>query len=184
MQYAKARIKESFLKLLEEHPLSKITVRSIVEDCGVNRNTFYYYFEDIPSLLVEITQEEIDRIANEHGAIDNLEDGLLEAIQFAVKHRRAAFHIYHSENRDIYERYIWKICDYIIQTYFDTAFPDRDVSPEDEALIKEYYKSLSYGLLVNWLENGLKSDITASISRLSRLLQGQTAELFRRSREI
>ena len=26
-------------------------VRDIVEDCGINRNSFYYHFQDIPSLL-------------------------------------------------------------------------------------------------------------------------------------
>ncbi len=25
-------------------PMSKVTVRDIVERCGVNRNTFYYHF--------------------------------------------------------------------------------------------------------------------------------------------
>ena len=42
-------IMESVLKLLEERPLSKITVKDIVDECGINRNTFYYHFEDISS---------------------------------------------------------------------------------------------------------------------------------------
>ena len=48
--YTKQAIKASFLKLLNERPLSQVTVKSIVEDCGINRNTFYYHFADIPSL--------------------------------------------------------------------------------------------------------------------------------------
>ena len=44
-------IKASFIKLLSERPLSQIKVKDIVADCGVNRNTFYYYFHDIPSLI-------------------------------------------------------------------------------------------------------------------------------------
>ena len=40
-------IKASFIKLLSERPLSQIKVKDIVADCGVNRNTFYYYFHDI-----------------------------------------------------------------------------------------------------------------------------------------
>ena len=39
-QFTKQAIINSFLKLLEEMPLDKITVKDIVEDCGVNRNTF------------------------------------------------------------------------------------------------------------------------------------------------
>ena len=42
--FTKNAIKASFVKLLNEQPLNKISVRSIVEDCGINRNSFYYHF--------------------------------------------------------------------------------------------------------------------------------------------
>ena len=46
--FTKKAIRDSLVKLLNEKPLSKITVRDIVDDCGVNRNTFYYYYPDLP----------------------------------------------------------------------------------------------------------------------------------------
>ena len=49
--FTKKAIADSFLKLLREKPLDKITIKDIVEDCGINRNTFYYHFEDIPALV-------------------------------------------------------------------------------------------------------------------------------------
>ena len=33
-------LKGSLLRLLEERPLREITVKDIVQNCGVNRNTF------------------------------------------------------------------------------------------------------------------------------------------------
>ena len=60
--FTKRAIKSSFMKLLNEQPLSKISVRDIVEDCGINRNSFYYHFQDIPSLIEEIIKEEADKI--------------------------------------------------------------------------------------------------------------------------
>ena len=50
--YTKQAIKASFLKLLNERPLSQITVKSIVEDCGINRNSFYYHYQDLQALVV------------------------------------------------------------------------------------------------------------------------------------
>ena len=58
--FTRNAIKSSFLKLLNERPLSKITVKDIVSDCGVNRNTFYYYFEDRVELLWRILVRSID----------------------------------------------------------------------------------------------------------------------------
>ena len=53
---------ESMLRLLEERPLNRITVKDIVEDCGINRNTFYYHFEDIPALIEAIILEQVNQI--------------------------------------------------------------------------------------------------------------------------
>ena len=49
MRNTKALIADAFAQLLEEKPYRRITVRDIVERCGVNRNTFYRYYPDIPS---------------------------------------------------------------------------------------------------------------------------------------
>ena len=40
-QFTQKAIVESLIKLLNERPLDKITIKDIVEECGINRNTFY-----------------------------------------------------------------------------------------------------------------------------------------------
>ena len=60
--FTKKAIRASFIKLLNEKPLTQITVRDIVEDCGVNRNTFYYYYQDLPQLMENIVNEDAERI--------------------------------------------------------------------------------------------------------------------------
>ena len=49
--FTKLAIQQSFLRLLSQRPITKITVKDIVEDCGINRNSFYYHFQDLPQLL-------------------------------------------------------------------------------------------------------------------------------------
>ena len=60
-QLTKMAIRESFLRLLAQKTFDKITVKSIVEDCGLTRNTFYYYYEDTYDILDDILSEEILR---------------------------------------------------------------------------------------------------------------------------
>ena len=50
MNRTKRGISEVFWQLLEEMPYNKITVKAIVDRCQLNRNTFYYHFQDIPAL--------------------------------------------------------------------------------------------------------------------------------------
>ena len=48
--FTKQAIKAAFLELLDEKPLNKISVRDIVERCGINRNSFYYHYASLPEL--------------------------------------------------------------------------------------------------------------------------------------
>ena len=43
--------RQALVRLLQQRPLSQITVNDIVEECGVARQTFYYHFQDIYDLL-------------------------------------------------------------------------------------------------------------------------------------
>ena len=74
--FTKKAIKEAFIKLLEQYPLKQITVKDIVEECGINRNSFYYHFTDIPSLINEIMAENEDRIIEKSAVADSLKKTL------------------------------------------------------------------------------------------------------------
>ena len=63
--FTKKAIMETFLYLAEKKPLEKITVRDLVDECGVNRNTFYYYFQDIYAVLEEYCDASVESLAKE-----------------------------------------------------------------------------------------------------------------------
>ena len=58
-QTTRNAIRNGFLELLEQRPLDKISVVDIAEHCGVNRNTFYYYYCDIYALIREVLETEL-----------------------------------------------------------------------------------------------------------------------------
>ena len=65
-------IMDSCVQLLEERPISKISVKDVVEECGINRNTFYYHFQDLPTLIETIVQEEADQLIEDMPKIEQL----------------------------------------------------------------------------------------------------------------
>ena len=100
----KREIKRTFLELLEQRPFSQITVKDIVEACGINRNTFYYHYADLPALVEELIDEEIGRFVRQEQSFSSLEESVAEALAFFREHRRAAYHVYNSVNRDVFDR--------------------------------------------------------------------------------
>ena len=80
----KDAIKKSFMKLLNSKAVNKITVKEIVEDCGINRNSFYYHFDDIPSLIEEILTEQADALVQTTDINTGIYENILTAMEFAL----------------------------------------------------------------------------------------------------
>lgn len=70
--FTKREIKNTFLEMLEERPLNQITVKELTQQCGINRNSFYYHYQDIPALIEEIVTENADEIIREYSSIDSM----------------------------------------------------------------------------------------------------------------
>ena len=171
----------SFLKLLNERPIHKITVKDIVEDCGINRNSFYYHFEDLPSLAEAIVKEEADKIIEEHAEAASLEDCLDIAIDFALKNKRAILHIYNSVNREAYDRYLNRVCEYAVTEYVDLVAGEYTIQDEDKAIIIKFYKCELVGQILDWMNDGMRYDIVEQFHRICTLFEGSAQMAFQRS---
>ena len=54
----KKSLAKSLKKLMRLTPLHKISVKDVVKDCNLNRQTFYYHFHDIYELVEWIYKTE------------------------------------------------------------------------------------------------------------------------------
>lgn len=176
----KKAIRDSFIKLLNEKPFNQITIRDIVDDCGVNRNTFYYYYQDLPQLMETIVDEDADRIIREFPSLSSLEDCLEAAVGFALENRKAVLHIFRSINRDIYEKYQWRACRHTVGIYMDGVMSGRRVSEEDRKLLVDYFSCVCFGFIIGWLETGMQDGIQERFHRLCELKQGEIERMISR----
>ena len=134
--FTKQAIKAAFLELLDEKPLNKISVRDIVERCGINRNSFYYHFQDIPSLLGEIIIERTNDLMAQYPTVDKIEEAFRASIDYAQKNRRAIMHVYNSVSRDTFEASVMRLCAYMTEQYLKSAYPDTGISDADRELLQ------------------------------------------------
>ena len=179
--FTQKAIKETFLTLLDEKPLSQISVKMLVEACGINRNTFYYHYADIPALIEEIVTGEAERIIAQYPTIDTLRDGLSAVLEFASANRRSLLHIYNSVNRDIFERYLWKVCDHIVEAYGVKALKGINIGPLDREIMKRFYKCECFGLAIEWMDGGLPENFNLQLDRFCELQAGVIEEMAKRA---
>lgn len=57
VRYTKAILKESLLKILKEKPISKVTIKELCEEAGLNRGTFYLHYYEPNDVLKEIEED-------------------------------------------------------------------------------------------------------------------------------
>lgn len=57
VRLTKMMVRDSFLDLMQEKPVGKITVKELCEKAGVNRATFYSHYADIYALYEEIERD-------------------------------------------------------------------------------------------------------------------------------
>ena len=173
-------IMDSLMKLLDERPLSRISVKDIVEDCGINRNTFYYHFADLPDLVEAIIKDEAERLMGSYRGIASLQDCVDTAMRVCVDHKRALLHIYNSSNREIYERYLLEICEYLATAFVNNTISGLPLSEEDRHAIILGYKCECFGYVVNWLCHDMDETLQRRFLRLCELRTGLGGELMER----
>lgn len=183
MTATREALKASFLALLEARPLRDITVRDIVQACGVNRNSFYYHFKDIPALLEEAVTEEMERIIAAQGPVLSLADCLEAVAERAAAHRQLVLHISQSAHRELFERHLMEICRRAVLDYAAAAFGDVPMSPEDREILLRFFQCECYGQVMAWLGDGMRYDLQAQFRRLCQLAEGMTELLLRRAAE-
>ena len=108
-QTTRIAIRKGFLELLEQRPLDKISVVDIAEHCGVNRNTFYYYYCDIYALVREVLETELDSVLNAQPPCENWYQLTMRVASFARENRRRVYHLYQSSQRDLLENEYYQV---------------------------------------------------------------------------
>ncbi len=62
IRYTKHVIKDTFMQLLEQKPINKITVTELCSQCEINRATFYRYYEDVYDLMEKLKGQYVSEL--------------------------------------------------------------------------------------------------------------------------
>lgn len=108
-QITKRALASALKELLEHKPLNKITIADITEQCGVNRQTFYYHFQDIYALLEWIYTTDAQRLLEGKRDGDTWQQGFLQVLKYIRDNRALVRNTYHSVSRELLEGYLYRV---------------------------------------------------------------------------
>ena len=180
-QYTKKNIREEFIKILNERPLNKITVKDIASACEINRNTFYYYYTDVYALLSELFQTELQTVTDEYNDTFSWEESFIVATKFALENKIAINHVYKSIQREELEDYIYNVSGHVMNRYVEKVSDGISASSGDKKLIASFYQCALTEMVLRWIASGMKEDPDTIVRRIGQLFDGHIALSLKRS---
>ena len=146
----------SAVKMLEQKEYKEITVLDLVADSGVNRNTFYYHFKDMDSLMVELSKTAIERVFSASKLV--AADKLADLVNLMYKNRNSILHVYCSADRADFDKGLFAACEYIAAKICSESAELKNKSELEKDAWCSYVKCSCYGLVSDWMSNGLVED--------------------------
>ena len=157
-------------KLLSKKELSKITISNITDECGVNRQTFYYHFKDIYDLLEWIYKNEvIDEIDNKD---EEWQQRFLYIFKYVLKNKEFVKNTYNSISREYLLRFIYMQTNKLLIDFIDKESEGMNIKVEDKKFMADFYKYGFVGILQKWIEDGMKEEPEGIIRKLNSIIEG------------
>jgi AcrR family transcriptional regulator len=177
-------IMSTFMQLLEGESLDKITVRDIVEECEINRNTFYYHYSDIYDLLDDVFRVETEKFMSED-VDENTTFGeeYERAACFVLKYKKAILHIYDSKKRDVLQNYLETLAFSFISRFVKKEADGYGLPDEDIDYITGFYTHAIVGNTLGWIKRKLPSGQEKFIARTAGTFNATVKDMIRQCLE-
>lgn len=163
-QLTKYALAQSLQKLLKERPLDKITIKDLVEDCGVNRQTFYYHFQDIYDLIAWSLNTEIDELLKSKDTQNSdLKKQLSLVFRYFEDNRQIILNGFDSVNHMQYENIVEEYARTHLKEKLALVPKSAFLSEEECAAILDIYSCGFSGLFLKWIELGMPQEYHVKI---------------------
>lgn len=142
----------SLKKFMETKPLSKITISEICSDCGMNRKTFYYHFEDIYDMLQWMLEQEALIVVKQFDVLNDYD----EVIRFIIDYVNDNNHIlscaYDAMGREGMKRFFFSDFNISIRTIIEGMEKSLklSISPSYKQFLCDFYTNALSGILLDW----------------------------------
>ena len=181
-QITKRALEQSLKNLLQQKPLSKITISDITEDCGVNRMTFYYHFKDIYDLVEWACAEDAARALQNKKTYDTWQQGFVQIFHAVRENKVFVMNVYRCVNREQVEKYLVPLTDQLIMGVITERAAGMTVREADQQFIAQVYSYAFVGIMLDWIRDDMRADPEELVNRLAMVIHGDITKALERFR--
>lgn len=151
----KKTLSASLKKFMNTKPLSKISVSEIISDCGVNRKTFYYHFQDIYELLKWTLEQETVEVLKNFDLLLNPEEAILFVTDYVDNNSHILNCAYDSLGRDEMKRFFHADFYGVVLSIIEGLENEHTtvLSKDFKTYLVNFYSEALAGVLINYFQN-------------------------------
>jgi probable dihydroxyacetone kinase regulator len=168
----KALLEKALIVMLQKRPIDKITVKDLVDECGLTRQTFYNHFYDIYELVEWVYLQATEKLLAENKDYDTWQRGFYQVLISIRNNKVLVQNTYRSINRDSLERYMYTVIyDQIIAVVERQAI-GMSVDQKHKNFIAHFYSLAFISLIFEWIKDGMKEKPEDIVEQTAVLIKG------------
>jgi probable dihydroxyacetone kinase regulator len=168
----KKALAQSLKNLMKNSTLDHITVKDVVTECGVNRQTFYYHFQDIYDLVEWIYKTEaVETIAN-YKSYGTWQQGFLMIFEYVGNNLEFCTNCFNSIGREPLHRFLYTATFDLLIGVVNEVAEGTKVQEKEKRFIANFYCYAFIGIMTQWIREGAKEQPKDIIRDINRLIEG------------
>ena len=163
---------DTVMEMLKTRSLGSITVKDVVTECGVSRQSFYYYFNDIYDLIEWYFTQETERALGQFSDIDSWQTGYIRIMEWAQRNRPLVMNTYQSIQREYIEVFMYRVLYQYIIKVVQTEAKDLNVSEQQCGFVAQFYTLAINAVSLEWIRTGMKDRPESIAESVNFLIEG------------
>jgi probable dihydroxyacetone kinase regulator len=165
----KKALSQGIKELIKKKNFEKITIADITEICGLNRQTFYYHFQDKYELVNWIYYNEAISVFTQDLTFENWNTNVLQLLTIMKKDAYFYQNTLRDTNKNEFQHYLFCVSKEIFCDIIEHFAKESDINCDDKVFVAEFISYGVVGMITAWAKNGMKQspeDITAHINSI------------------
>lgn len=163
----------SLKTLMKNKPLEKISIRELTDHANMNRQTFYYHFEDIYDLLKWTFQQEALQFLDVPESTSVWKEGLLQLFNYLDENREFCICALRSLGRGHLKRFFYSDIHRIFGRVIKEFGEKTNAAEEYMAFLTHFYTLSLAGLVESWLLGEMDQTPEEIIEMINIFIQDQ-----------
>ena len=167
-------------QMMSIKPIDKITVKDLVEICGVNRQTFYYHFDDVYDLLEWVFEEDANRVLPHTVVFEHWREDVLAFMRYLQENAVFTLNIYNSNNRFYMLRYLEEKMAACIRSFAVIVSEGMNIDRQDFEFVVQFYAKCAIGFIAQWMDLGMQFPKEITTERILYTMDNSVESMLRR----